>query len=323
MRIICLDDHPTMLDGLIRELNIVSPDAQIHAFQNTQTALEFAEENGCDVLFSEIDLYGDDGLMFAEKMQALNPRLNIIFTTVCEEGERAKEVFRLHPSGYLTKPYTQEQIAQELSHLRYPVETPPPAVYREPVSIPQAPLEPQPSPANTTSNVENRRMDNMNLRKLSRTELLEMLIAQSKEMDLLKAQLQEAREQLENRRLIAEESGSIAQAALQLNGVFEAAQRAADQYLESVRLRTERQVEACARQEKECADRVEQMLADTYERCVRMEERAQKTCDEAKRKAEEESRKYWDTTHEKMENYLTQHEELRSFMNLYKPMPTV
>ena len=33
-----------------------------------------------------------------------------------------------------------------------------------------------------------------------------------------------------------EDSGSIAEAALRLNGIFEAAQKAADQYLESVKV---------------------------------------------------------------------------------------
>lgn len=313
MKIICLDDHPTMLDGLIRELNSVSPGSLIHAFQDGETALEFAQENGCDILFCEIDLYGTSGLVYAEKMQALNPRLNIIFTTVCEENEHAREVLRLHPSGYITKPYTREQLAQEMRSLRYPVE-PDAHATATPSAAPKAAPAPEPERKGGTSG---------NLRKLRRAELLEMLIAQGREMELLRAQLQEAEEKLESRRLIAEESGSIAQAAMQLNGVFEAAQRAADQYLENVRLRTERQTETCARKEAECADRVEQMLASTYERCVKMEERTQNACADATRKAQEESRKYWDDVHEKMDAYLEKHEELRTLMSLYKPMPTV
>jgi chromosome segregation ATPase len=40
----------------------------------------------------------------------------------------------------------------------------------------------------------------------------------------------------QNRRIQMEEAGSIAEAALRLNGVFEAAQAAADEYLENLRL---------------------------------------------------------------------------------------
>ena len=72
-------------------------------------------------------------------------------------------------------------------------------------------------------------MTNKELKKLSRAELLEMLIAQSKEVAALKEQLEKAEEQLNDRKIIIENAGSIAEASLQLNGVFEAAQNAAAQ----------------------------------------------------------------------------------------------
>lgn len=78
-------------------------------------------------------------------------------------------------------------------------------------------------------------MTDKELRKLKRVELLEMLIEQSKENEELKRQLQEANEKLESRDIMLKQSGSIAEAALKLNGVFEAAQKAAEQYLENVK----------------------------------------------------------------------------------------
>ena len=78
-------------------------------------------------------------------------------------------------------------------------------------------------------------MTDKELRKLKRVELLEMLIEQSKENEELKRQLKEAEEKLESREIMLRQSGSIAEAALKLNGVFEAAQKAAEQYLENVK----------------------------------------------------------------------------------------
>lgn len=78
-------------------------------------------------------------------------------------------------------------------------------------------------------------MDNRDLNKLKRIDLLELLIAQGKEIDRLKAELAAAEEELYRRRLDINTAGSIAEAALQLNGVFRAAQAAADQYLENIR----------------------------------------------------------------------------------------
>ena len=77
-------------------------------------------------------------------------------------------------------------------------------------------------------------MTDKELQRLRRSELLEILLSQQKQIESLKKELAEAKEQLEDRKLVMARSGSIAEAALKLNGIFEAAQRAADQYLFSV-----------------------------------------------------------------------------------------
>ena len=77
-------------------------------------------------------------------------------------------------------------------------------------------------------------MTEKELKHLSRAELLEMLLAQAEENRKLKKQLQAAQDALSDRRIAISQAGSLAEAALQLNGVFEAADRAARQYLENV-----------------------------------------------------------------------------------------
>ncbi len=77
-------------------------------------------------------------------------------------------------------------------------------------------------------------MTDKELKHLSRNDLLEILIAQMEENETLKAQLKAAQEQAGNRQIAIDEAGSIAEAALRLNGVFDAAQAAAAQYLENV-----------------------------------------------------------------------------------------
>ena len=81
------------------------------------------------------------------------------------------------------------------------------------------------------------RVTDMELRRLSRSGLLEILLAQSREIERLKAEVADLNEKLEDRDIIMSHSGSIAEASLRINSVFEAAQKAADQYVESVRYR--------------------------------------------------------------------------------------
>ena len=89
-------------------------------------------------------------------------------------------------------------------------------------------------------------MTDKELRKLKRTDLLELLIEQSKEVESLKKRIEELEAELADRRLMIRESGSIAEAALKLNGVFEAAEAAAQEYLENIRRISEEKTQDAA-----------------------------------------------------------------------------
>lgn len=104
-------------------------------------------------------------------------------------------------------------------------------------------------------------MTDRELRRLSRADLLEMMIALSKENEQLRLELVETQQRLADRIVSLEKAGSIAEAALQLNGVFEAAQNACEQYIENIRVRSER---------------CEQLEIETQEKCARMLEEAEK-----------------------------------------------
>lgn len=78
-------------------------------------------------------------------------------------------------------------------------------------------------------------MANQDLKKLGRAELLELLLEESRENERLRTKLEKARRLLEGKWDQVENAESIAEAALQLNGVLEAAEAAAEQYLENVR----------------------------------------------------------------------------------------
>lgn len=82
-------------------------------------------------------------------------------------------------------------------------------------------------------------MTEKEMRKLSRADLLRLLLRQTRRNEELQAELDRANAQLEQRRIEIERSGTLAEAALRLNGVFEAADRAAKQYLENLRGETE------------------------------------------------------------------------------------
>ena len=121
MTIVCVDNTPIMLQSLKENADKAYPCADVQAFLSAESALEYVEKFGCDVLLCEINPPRLEGLFLAEKVKNINPMVSIIFVTVCSESEYAKAVMRLKPSGYLTKEATSAQILEELQNLRHPV----------------------------------------------------------------------------------------------------------------------------------------------------------------------------------------------------------
>ena len=78
-------------------------------------------------------------------------------------------------------------------------------------------------------------MTEKELLKLRRSELLEIMLAQSQEIDNLRQQLDEANAKLADREIRLSESGSIAEASLSLTNIFEEAQKAVDLYVDNMK----------------------------------------------------------------------------------------
>lgn len=75
------------------------------------------------------------------------------------------------------------------------------------------------------------------LKKLSRSELIDVIYQLKRGEQELQQQIQTLQAALADRKLKMEQVGSVAEAALAVSGIFESAQEAADAYLSEVRRR--------------------------------------------------------------------------------------
>lgn len=121
-------------------------------------------------------------------------------------------------------------------------------------------------------------MTDRELRKLSRAELLEILLMQGKTVEELEERLAQLEQRLEEQNIQLQNAGSIAEASLQLSGVFEAAQRSADVYLANIQ-----RLEAESRQRREEADR---LYAQVQMKCRELLDRTRTSCEAIRRRAE-------------------------------------
>lgn len=140
-------------------------------------------------------------------------------------------------------------------------------------------------------------MNSKEAKKLSRGDLLELLIEQTEENQRLTQKITRLEEALAQRLLVMEQSGSIAEAALAVTDVFEQAQDAADRYLLSIRKKEEeadslvsqarQKAQAILEQtEKEC----EQYKKEVLDRCAQLERETESKCEKLLRDAEQKAR---------------------------------
>ena len=139
-------------------------------------------------------------------------------------------------------------------------------------------------------------MNSKEAKKLTRAELLELLIEQTEENQRLTQKITRLEETLAQRLLVMERSGSIAEAALSLSGVFTKAQDAADRYLLSIQKKQE-EAQALLAQAKQRSQAIldqtetecEQYKKDVLARCAEMERETQEKCRKLLQEAEEKT----------------------------------
>ena len=97
-------------------------------------------------------------------------------------------------------------------------------------------------------------MTDKEFKRLRRSDLIEILYEYQKREKALNEEIAALKAQLADRELKIQDAGSIAEAVVKLNELFETAQKTADEYVEQVRRKTEREMKAAAEKagEKPC-----------------------------------------------------------------------
>lgn len=142
-------------------------------------------------------------------------------------------------------------------------------------------------------------MTDKELKHLSRVELIDIIYELQKQKEAADAQVSQLQDQLNTRELHIAEAGSIAEAAISVNGVFEAAQAAADQYLFSIKAAT-----ANMSEKMEAAEKQRQSILQAAE------QQAQKIVADADRQAAEK----WACFEKRANELIAAHAELQALV---------
>lgn len=169
------------------------------------------------------------------------------------------------------------------------------------------------------------------LKKLKRNDLLRLLVEQSRQAEAYRAESEQRiaeleaenaalRSDLESREIKLREAGSIADAAMQINDVFAAAQQAADQYLANL-MDGDREL-AIAQREAEADMHCNQRLSETEEACRQRIAETDRICEGAVEEAKKKIDAYWADLSERLVSLYQSYQGMQQFLSGGRMEPT-
>src|SRR5262249_33238617 len=104
VRLLIVDDHEVVREGVRRIINKAKPEWEICAEATSGTeAVAAAARLKPDIVVLDITMPGLSGLDAASQISALGQRTLILFFTMHESGELTRQARRVGASGYVAK----------------------------------------------------------------------------------------------------------------------------------------------------------------------------------------------------------------------------
>ena len=182
------------------------------------------------------------------------------------------------------------------------------------------------------------------LKYFTRMELLEVLLDYAKENESLKGENASLKKKLDDKKIKIKKYGSIAQAALGLNNVFEAADESCRQYIDNVTALCDKQKaqsahllekahkqadkiiceakaqcsdieEEKARLLKDTADECEKMKMETAEKCAKLMQEVDKKCNKKIADAQKQIDSNWALLSNRLDVFYESHKGLMELVN--------
>lgn len=82
--------------------------------KNGDEAISLYNEKKPDLVTLDILMEGIDGLEVLKKIKKINPEAKVIMVTALGQEEKQEEARKTGASGYIKKPFSEEQIAKEI-----------------------------------------------------------------------------------------------------------------------------------------------------------------------------------------------------------------
>jgi two-component system, NarL family, invasion response regulator UvrY len=111
-RILIVDDHEVVRDGVKRILDKPPGAASFGEASTAAEALELAREQDWDIVLLDLSLSGRDGLEVLKELKQIRPRLPVLILSMYSEELFARRALKAGAAGYIAKNSPRAKLAE-------------------------------------------------------------------------------------------------------------------------------------------------------------------------------------------------------------------
>ncbi len=114
MRILLVDDHAVVRDGIRRMFDERGAEVFFGEAKSSREALKLVQEEAWDGVVLDISLAGRNGLEVLKEMKQMHPELPVLILSMHSEEQYARRAYRAGASGYVTKDSSRAEIVSAI-----------------------------------------------------------------------------------------------------------------------------------------------------------------------------------------------------------------
>jgi DNA-binding NarL/FixJ family response regulator len=118
MKTLLVDDHAILLDGVKSLLSHEASVDVIGEANSAEQALEFLKTNKVDLLITDFNLPGMDGLGLVRWVKKLSPDTKIIVLSMHDEAHLVKEILKEGVEGYVLKNDSHKELKMAIQYVQ-------------------------------------------------------------------------------------------------------------------------------------------------------------------------------------------------------------
>lgn len=114
MKILLVDDHAIVSDGLEAILKVVDGFEIVNKLTSGDFALAYLKQHEVDLVITDYSMPDMDGLTLVKKAKLIKPDIKIIVLSMHDEAPMIREMLAAGVDGYVLKKYAQQEIVNAI-----------------------------------------------------------------------------------------------------------------------------------------------------------------------------------------------------------------